>query len=48
MSDERKKSTGERPVAVPREIVPVIRVTSVVRVTVRDGQLTTIRAPLAA
>ncbi len=48
MSNDPKQPVSERPVRVPREIVPVIRVTSVVKVTVIDGLLTTVRLPKAA
>jgi len=48
MSNDRKNQANERPITVPREIVPVIRMTSVVKVTVIDGLLTTVRLPKAA
>lgn len=48
MSDDPKNTVSERPLRVPREIVPVIRMTSVVKVTVINGLLTTVRLPKAA
>ncbi len=48
MANDSKKPVSERPILVPREIVPVIRMTSVVKVTVINGLLTTVRLPKAA
>jgi hypothetical protein len=48
MSNDPKKPVSERPLLVPREIVPVIRVTSVLKMTVINGLLTTVRLPKAA
>ena len=48
MSNDGKDQGQPRPIQVPREIVPVIRVTSVVKVTVINGLLTTVRLPQAA